>query len=188
MVKLSDDNKTILFDPDKPFAAGEEVNVSVFPGIKTMAGSELPQLKFQFKTTPLTQRINFNPLEFVADGQLKKNFNSPQMYKAESSVLSSDSLPADFPKISVGTSNNPSDGKIFLANDNSSFSGRDSIGNFIMILNNDGSVVKYKRTDQPALDFKVQPNGELSYADIISLANGIFAVRWNCARYKSDSY
>ncbi len=178
VVKLSDDNKTILFNPDKPFDAGEEVSVSVLPGIKTTSGYGFSEFSFKFKTTPLTQKINLNPLDFVADGSLKKNFIPTGMYKTGSQVQASDSLPPDFPKITVGVSNNPSDGKIFLANDNSAFSGSDSIGNFIMILNNDGSVVKYRRTTEPALDFKVQPNGELSYADIISLANGIFAVRW----------
>ncbi len=32
-----------------------------------------------------------------------------------------------------------------------------------MIVNNDGSVAKYKKFNQPTFDFQVLPNGELSY-------------------------
>jgi hypothetical protein len=178
IVRLSDDNKTILFIPSSQFAANEDVRVIVNQGIKTTGGETLPSITIRFRTTPLTKRININPLALLGDATLYKPAAASQIPKSIARVTSTNSLPSDFPKITIGTSNNPADGQIFLDNDNATFSPTDSIGNFIMILNNDGSVVKYKRTDQPALDFKVQPNGELSYADIITLANGYFAVRW----------
>ncbi|MHB8580719.1 MAG: aryl-sulfate sulfotransferase [Ignavibacteriaceae bacterium] len=177
IVKLSDDNKTIIFVPDVQFSAGEDISVIVKLGIKTIDGKGFPQLSFHFETTPLEQRININPLSFVDDGHyLNNTMNSKHIYKSITQSFSTDSLPSDFPKITVGTSNNPGDGKIFLAN--FSAAGNDSIGNYIMILNNDGSVVKYKKLSEPAFDFKVQPNGELSYADVITMGNGYAAVRW----------
>jgi hypothetical protein len=178
IVRLSDDNKTILFIPNAQFAANEDVRVTVNQGIKTADGQALPSITIRFRTTPLTQTININPLTLLGDGTIYKPAAANQIYKSIAKAASTNSLPLDFPKITIGTSNSPADGQIFLDNDNATFSPTDSIGNFIMILNNDGRVVKYKRTDQPALDFKVQPNGELSYADIITLANGYFAVRW----------
>ncbi len=176
-VKLSDDNKTILFFPDVKFIPNEIVNVTVNPGIKTVDGTGFSKVEFQFKTTLLAKRINLNPLSLIKGSPVIGNIDNV-MHKINSFKTMGDTLPADFPTITVDTTNNPASGKIFLDNDNAHFAQTDSIGNFIMILNNDGSVVKYKRTSWPALDFKVQSNGELSYADIITLADGYFAVRW----------
>ena len=78
-------------------------------------------------------------------------------------------VPANFPGITV-SNYNPSgvaDGKIFLA------VGSDTpdIGYYLMILENDGSVVdgsKYKELlEDYSYDFKVQANGLLSYAQFI---------------------
>jgi Arylsulfotransferase (ASST)/Bacterial Ig-like domain/Secretion system C-terminal sorting domain len=176
IVKLSDDNKTVLFLPATPFSPNENVSVTVNPGIKSVNGTEFSKVEFQFKTTPLSQRINLNPLSRISE--IASPNTIKLMHISPSKSVSTNTLPSDFPTISVDTSNNPANGKIFLDNDNAFFAQSDSIGNFIMILNNDGSLVKYKRTDWPALDFKVEPNGQLSYADIITLATGYFAVRW----------
>ncbi len=176
--KLSDDNKTILFIPNLQFTANEVVSVNVIQGIKTTGGDALPAVKIHFKTTPLIQRININPLSLIGDAKIYKPITVNKVYKSPAKITATNALPSDFPKISVDTSNNPADGKIFLANDNVYFAATYSFGNFIIILNNDGSVVKYKRTDQTAIDFKVQPNGELSYAEIITFNGVFFDVNW----------
>ncbi|MGB5848999.1 MAG: aryl-sulfate sulfotransferase, partial [Ignavibacteriaceae bacterium] len=47
-------------------------------------------------------------------------------------------------------------------------------GNYLMILNNDGSVLKYKEVDGFfGISFTVLPNGKLSYAQIIALSPGV---------------
>ncbi|MHB1688379.1 MAG: aryl-sulfate sulfotransferase [Ignavibacteriaceae bacterium] len=175
-VKLSGDGETIIFNQASPFLPNEEITVVVHSGIKTIDGNGFSELTFHFRTTPLLQKININPLSFIANGSLvNKIFPSP----AESSInkiTSTDSLPSDFPQTTVGTSNNPADGKIFLAN--FSVAQNSPYGNYLMILNNDGSVVKYKKLNQPAFDFKVQPNGELSYAEVITIGKGYAKVRW----------
>ncbi len=176
-VKLSDDNKTILFLPVKVFLPDEEVSVVVNPGIKTINGTGFSKVAFQFRTTILAKRINLNPFSLIKGSPVIGNIDNV-MYKTNSFKAVKDTLPSDFPTITIDSINKPASGKIFIDNDNARFAQTDSIGNFIMILNNDGSVVKYKRTSWPALDFKVQSNGELSYADIITLADGYFAVRW----------
>ncbi len=179
-VKLSDDNKTILFFPSAPFSPNEIVNVAVNPGIKTVNGTGFSKVEFQFKTTPLAKRMNLNPLSLLKGSPVIGNSNIKRtMYKSNNfNSIEGNTLPADFPTFTIDSSNNPASGKIFLDNDNGHFAQNDSIGNFIIILNNDGTVEKYKRTNWPALDFKVQSNGELSYADILTLADGYFAVRW----------
>ena len=176
IVKLSDDNKTILFIPSIPFSANEEVNFTLNQGIKTTAGLTLPPVSIKFQTTSLSQKININPLSLIANGSFNYPAAPQKLYKSIPKISSIASLPADFPKITIDSSNNPEDGKIFLAN--FAISPNDSIGNYIMILNNDGSVVKYKKLNQPAFDFKVLPNGELSYADVIVNHGEYGSVRW----------
>ena len=47
---LTDDDQTIVFNPNKPFAYNEIVTVSVQRGIKTLTNSELPDYSFSFTT------------------------------------------------------------------------------------------------------------------------------------------
>ncbi len=51
-VKLSDDNKTILFFPATPFSPNENVSVQVNQGIKTTDGNTLHSTTIHFTTTP----------------------------------------------------------------------------------------------------------------------------------------
>ena len=155
-VKLSDDNKTILFMPDKQFAANENVNVNIYRGIRTTDGRYLPLDEIHFKTTPLEHRINSNP----GIAQSVKNISAVPVFKSINKFLSTDSLPTDYPQVNVGTSNNPSPGNIFITNQGR---GDTSIGYFLMILNNDGSTLEYKKLPKPANLFKMEPDGDLSY-------------------------
>lgn len=175
-VKLSDDNKTVLFIPLTPFSANEDVSVNVNQGIKTTDGAALPEVTIHFKTTPLTQRININPLTLMGNEPLNKSSMVTQTYTPKAKISSITSLPSDFPGIVIDSSNNPSDGKLFLTN--FSLTPNASIGNYLMILNNDGSPVKYKKLSQSAFDFKVLPNGELSYSDVIVNDGAYGQVRW----------
>ena len=176
IVKLSDDNKTILFIPNTQFVANEDVSVFVNPGIKTTDGVVLPQVTIHFKTTPLSQKININLSTLIGDGSLYKPSAVKQISRSISKITSTNSLPSDFPKISVDTSNNPADGKIFLSNFalTSSLAPNDSVPNYLMILNNDGSVLKYNKLNELGLDFKIQPNGQLSYSDITMSYGGYY--------------
>ncbi len=70
-------------------------------------------------------------------------------------------LPADFPKFKITVSNNPDPDYLFL--------GVTSANNpYIMILDNNGRPIFYKRTPSGTYDFKVQPNGLLTYYDMKS--------------------
>ncbi len=179
-VKLSDDNETVLFFPTTPFSPNEDVIVNVIQHIKTTDGKLLPPVTIHFRTTPLSQRININPLTLIDDGQLstatyKSALTNATRYSVKGSP-STNELPSDFPTITVDTSNDPSTGKIFLTN--FSLTPNDSIGNYLMILNNDGSVARYKRISEMGVDFKVQPNGELSYADITGVIGTLVLGRY----------
>ncbi len=162
-VKLSDDQKTILFFVKNEFLPDEEVNVTVEPGIKTVEGNEFSKLTFQFHTTWLAHSISLNSNINQYD-ELPNNQDEEKIpYKISGKSITTDSLPSDFPKITVGTSNNPSNGKIFITNQLAASLNK-SIGNYLMIINNDGTVAKCKELPQPANIFKMQPNGYLSFS------------------------
>ena len=73
---LSDDNKTIVFNPHTPFNGNENVNVAFLKGIKTERDVEVPNFSYNFKTAPL---------------------GIPQLYKRglnDDELISVDQLPA----------------------------------------------------------------------------------------------
>ncbi|MCK5463516.1 MAG: hypothetical protein KAI95_10885 [Bacteroidales bacterium] len=81
---LSDDGRTIVFNPDLTFSGDEEVYVVLTVGIKTRAGDELPDFSFNFSTAPervvqlpgtdrLKNGLGIRPCHF-SDG-LKRAYN-----------------------------------------------------------------------------------------------------------------
>ena len=157
IVKLSDDNKTILFLPDTKFLPGEIVNVTVKKGIKTVNGMEFSETTFHFKTTPLSEPLNTNASSL---SKLGNNLNTSGVYNRiinRSSTI--DTLPPDFPAINIDSSNNPSDGKIFIANKPAKFGA--TYGNYLIIADNKGDVIKYKKFSTAESNFRVLPSGDL---------------------------
>lgn len=161
VVKLSDDNKTILFIPDKQFEPDENVDVIVNKGIKSTDGTEFLTLQFSFKTTPLSHPINADNILQNNNGYSNSKSNFKQFRQNEINSITSDSLPADFPTITVKNVNDPADGKIFISN--ASTAANTTFGSYLMILNNDGSVVNYKELPRTSVLFKMEANGQLSY-------------------------
>ncbi len=165
---MSNDNKTIIFKPFTPFAAGEEVTVSLMRGLKTFSNKYLEEKIYSFTITPLHEPIKLDPIERLGLGITAEDFKSS---KFKFNKMQLDTVPPDFPTITAGTVNNPSEGKIFLTN--FALGPNDTSGFFITIADNNGNVVKYNRIEPyPAFDFKVQPNGLLSYADVEAFFGG----------------
>jgi hypothetical protein len=160
-VRLSDDNKTILFLPTTLFSAGEDVTVHIAGGIHTTGGQTLPAIALRFTTTPLE-----HPLPPGAATQSENDLvvtpqSAAETYTSLHKGTATDSVPGDFPTVTVGTSNNPAPGSIFIANQ--SQNANKAIGNYLIIVNSNGSAVKYKKLPQSASLFKMEPNGEPSY-------------------------
>jgi hypothetical protein len=173
-IKLSDDGKTIIFSPVENFEPNEKVSVVINSGIKTIEGKSLSSVSFNFTTTPLAEPIRIDPRLTIGDVMPDQNVLYKNNIKPSNKIgnVESDTLPGDFPAITVDTVNNPAPGKFFLAN--FGFGG----ANFLMIVNNDGTVEKYKRLNSMGLDFKVQPNGNFSYAEVIQIAGGAWLSRF----------
>jgi len=152
---LSDDNKTIVFNPHTAFAYDEDVNVSLQPGIQTVTKSEILAYSFSFKTAPegIVQRhVNV----FGDESNLVNNLYS----KSSAANINTASLPA--PPIQIESLNNPSPGYIFMATWDRNVPAK--YGNFIFILDSAGVIVDSVRVNGAPYDFQVQQNGLLSYA------------------------
>ncbi len=95
-------------------------------------------------------------------------------------------LPTNFPAITVSAydSNKVAEGYVFLT----SFGLAPGAPSFLMILDNDGNVVdgdKYQQLALLGMDFKMQANGLLSYAD--ALAGLPYGGGWDCNQRLVDA-
>jgi len=152
---LTDDDQTIVFNPHKPFAYNEVVYVSVQQGIKTLTNSEVKDYSFSFKTeTEGIIQIYYGV--FDEDITMMQNVTS---YLGGENVLA-DTLPA--PTITIDSLNNPGPGYIFMATWDRNIP--HEYGNFVFILDSVGHIIDSVRINGAPYDFRIQPNGLLSYA------------------------
>lgn len=166
---LSDDRKTIIFKPENQFSLGEIVKVFIKDGIRDQNGNFLVSITYQFriieKKVNVTRNYSASSLfpelinktkRDMANGRSNTDINNKTNFKK----TEMDSLPPDFPYINLTTNNNPSPGEFFIAP--FQFTATTQFG-YLMILENDGLPVYYKRFDYVQLDFKLQKNGNLTY-------------------------
>lgn len=156
---FSSDKRTIMFYPDRPFNSGETVRVSINDGLRTVDGNAIQSTTFSFGTAPFDETPN--PYRLIKDLRPRVPSGKNSLRKAMN-----DSIPEDFPAITVDVNETASlsDGKIFMA----VASDVEGIGYYLMVLNNDGTPFWYKKLAHDyAYDFKVQPNGLMTYAQFI---------------------
>jgi hypothetical protein len=146
-LKLLQDNKLLSFITEEPYALGEKVTVSLNNNI---LNSDIQQISFFIR-----ERV----VKDVFDS-FKNELDGVQEWLTGKSPLA-DSLPADFPRITVTVNSNPSPGRFFLSN----FKMIGSYSPYLIILNNDGNPFFYRKMTNNCYDFKVQSNGKLTYAD-----------------------
>jgi hypothetical protein len=166
-VFLADDGKTIVFNPKNSFIEGETVAVDLESGIKTSSGKDVGMLSFNFYISKSwTKNLEENSTtDLLCDLIILGNRNQLITKKQNSHISSSitDTLPDDLPNVYVTISNNPTDGYIFIAP--WFYQGSFFDPNYVMIVDNYGTPIYYKKNAMLALDFKVQPNGLLTYHD-----------------------
>jgi len=152
---LTDDDQTIVFNPHKTFAYNEVVTVSVQQGIKTRTDLEVPDYSFNF-TTETEGIIQLYDGVFDEDITMMQNLSN----NIGGENFLADTLPA--PPITIDSLDNPGPGYIFMATWDRNVP--HLYGNFIFILDSVGHIVDSVRVNGAPFDFKIQPNGLLSYA------------------------
>ncbi|MFI5236975.1 MAG: aryl-sulfate sulfotransferase, partial [Ignavibacteriales bacterium] len=152
---LTNDDQTIVFNPNDPFDYDEIVTVSVQQGIKTLNYSELSYYSFRFRTESEGIAQHYQGVFDEEINVIQNNLNS---LDGENMLLST--LPA--PPITINSLNNPSSGYIFMATWDRNVP--QQYANFIFILDSVGQIVDSVRVNGAPFDFQIQPNGLLSYA------------------------
>lgn len=151
---ISSDNRTITITPKKAFNTNEKIDVT------------FGKTTFSFHTTSITpeQQLNLFIKNFSEDyPELSRAIKFSLQNKSDSENPLSDTVPADFPSIIINKSTNPSEGYIYIAN-----FGMGTERSYLMILDNEGKPVKYRKVRVPGFDFKMQPNGLITNNRIIA--------------------
>jgi hypothetical protein len=152
---LTDDNQTIVFNPHKHFAYDEVVTVSVQQGIKTINDITIDSYSFSFET----EKVEVTEPHRIWYDEDLPNVQYPD-YSIGGENVNIDTLPP--PPITIDSLNNPSSGYIFMATWDRNVPRL--FGNFIFILDSVGHIVDSVRVNGAPFDFRIQPNGLLSYA------------------------
>ena len=164
-LSLSDDDRTLVFEPDRPFAPGERVDV-VAGKTRGVGLGILPPFTFDFFVTPVPPSENA-ALAIAQSASDVPGFAEALDAAAErASVdevfepLPDAAVPQGYPRLSLLGSNAPLPGAVFV----SPFSNSIALqpGNLTIV---DGNLVPlfFRRLPAPSTDFKRLPDGRLSY-------------------------
>ncbi len=162
----SRDLRTLQFVPDESFTLGETVSVSFARSFKLLRGeSVLPEpFSFVISHTRLTmapeQYLN-EEMQESRDERERVTTDGPKGPPDRTTAGAVAPLPLNFPFVQTTTFGTPSPGRIFLSN----FSANASNVPHLLILDDDGQPVFFKPMHGSCLDFKMQPNGLLTYYD-----------------------
>ncbi|HMI31365.1 MAG TPA: aryl-sulfate sulfotransferase [Candidatus Limnocylindrales bacterium] len=177
-LRLSDDGRTLTFQPHTPFASGEVVTYRLGSGLATDSRGLIPPAEVTF-TVAGPERESLRDFPIPADVD-----ENPQPQSAPSAALSgerptaalAESLPPDFPPIRTELYGTPTPGRLFLTDVH--FAVSRPVPSYLMILEDNGTPFFYRKLAGVGLDFKMHPDGRLTYFD--AAAKGFYALN---ARY-----
>jgi hypothetical protein len=173
---LSDDESTLLFEPLTPFAAGETVHAALRSGIVTREGRALESIEFSFTVSPLSTFARQMLMPPLSGDRIRTGTSvSPSVRLPLKPLRKSvaDTLPAGFPARQVSQSTGIAPGHLFLATFKIAEAGNHlnfislvpSENQYLMVLDNIGNPMFYRKMPSMSTDFKLQMNGFLTYYD-----------------------
>ena len=159
-VIYTDERNTIILKPDVYFTFGEIVMVKILKGLKTLNSKLLSPYEFHFTITKTKINYKNKILSELEPKELEQNYkyNTSNI----SPVFRSDSIPQDFPDITVLRKYNNAPGYIFLSN---LVFGPGQGSPYLMVLDNNGNPVIYKKMNSACFDFKVQLDSIFTYSN-----------------------
>ncbi len=156
---LADDGRTLMFVPSHRFAFGERVTVTLSSGLRTASGETLPPLDFDFAIAverPTTgSRTSIESDESPGDALLSSIPSLP------SSPTAVGPVPPSYPPIIIQSLNDPEPGHLFMTPNPLP----PTVHGNLVIVDNEGEPMFYRRNPQRVQDFKMQPSGLLTYFD-----------------------
>jgi hypothetical protein len=156
-LKLCRDGKTLIFEHAEPFEFSERIAVTMLDGLYT-AGREIIK-GFNFYFYVAGNKINDSYMNNGnTDGTCNEIGGKPHLdeWRAESCRPDLKSTQSDFPTVYSLRNDNPSNGYHFLEKNNIGYC-------YIMIIDNYGTPVFYRKLEHNAHNFSLQPAGYLSY-------------------------
>jgi hypothetical protein len=153
---FSEDGRSIILRPDHPFLPDEAVHVSFNGPVIGEDGTSLQLPGFTFNTG---NRAHANGPVKPFEGEFTEAM--PPQFSLPPASAPDDTLPLDFPYVrtTVLDSTSLAPGRLFLTN--LTFGG--PVIPYLMILDNSGHPVFYRKMPTVCTDFKPQPNGQLTY-------------------------
>jgi hypothetical protein len=153
-IVLCRDQKTVLLNPEKPFAAGETVTVTIHDGLERENGEVIEGLSFTFQTD---RQLSETEKAEVADAQQRVydlEFGTAEAKGADLKDFDGKGLPPFY----ITTNTNPAPGQIFFHNYNTLgiATGHHSI------ITNDGDSVFSRGGNTRGMDFKINLNGYMT--------------------------
>ena len=156
-VRVSDDGRTVTFQPETPFTAEESVTVEIDTAAARWTGRAADG---EFSFTIAGRTPDFRGLRtLLGAGDVPPAPSHPR--KPGKKAFSSAADGVILPGISVTVSDSTSPGYLFLA---PIMGSADSVPALI-IMKNDGTPLFARILQSDAYDFKPQPNGMLTYYD-----------------------
>lgn len=161
---LSDDRRTLVFRPDRPFLPSEEVRVRVGSGLRTDTEGEIPPTEFAFTVAGPEREALRDFRAPIEEEETTPSADAPEAASRgdPAAAPSSDTLPPDFPVIESSVLGKTTPGRLFLTNINLS---NPDAPSYLLILNDDGTPYWYRRMPSRVLDFKMLDDGRLAYFD-----------------------
>lgn len=161
-IVLSNDTRTIIFKPDKPFALGEKVQVSISDGLETETGLLVEQKNFSFF---ITSSIPDFPANYFFKKEIVYN-NNKTLVKNNKSVkkseLKDNNLPEGFPNIIINVSNNPPIGEYYFI---TPWTYEFATDPFLIICDPHGIPLYFRKGEVAIFNFQLQSNGLLSFSE-----------------------
>jgi arylsulfate sulfotransferase len=156
----TDERNTVILKPEIYFTPGENIIVKINEGLSSVNGNRFSPYEFMFTVSSYssnTKRFNKTP---YSDEYLRTHQGIPDVQNY-TFVIQPDWVPSDFPEITIISKDNPSQSYIFLCNFLRFSPGPNQP--FLMVLDNRGYPLLYKRMGESCLDFKVQNNNIFTY-------------------------
>ncbi|MCL5997223.1 MAG: aryl-sulfate sulfotransferase [Chloroflexi bacterium] len=156
---LADDGKTIVFKPAQPFALAETVTVVLNAGVETLLDHVLGEITFDFVTSARQTDTPSGGDSLVASDERSPVTSERPSTSPASRAPAFVTLPPDYPALSItAPATGTADGYVFMAPFISSV-----LSGTLLILDDAGQPIYYKKLAGWAADFKQQPNGLLTY-------------------------
>ncbi|MEO5931105.1 MAG: aryl-sulfate sulfotransferase [Candidatus Kapaibacterium sp.] len=158
---LADEGRTILFQPDRPFADGESVTAELRAGVRTTTGDAVPSHSFSFTTSLKSERTLREPMAdelTMAANNISRNGVVPRFLPRV--VADTIPHPSDFPYTVIKAFDNPTPGQIYMSN----IALNGETIPYLFMLDASGGLFYARRIDAAATDYKLQPNGHFTHA------------------------